>query len=65
MLYLQTHIFKVSNKDTRTTLTSDVFIDNLKHISHLFLFFLLLTLGMYLFAGMLNGFQHLVVYVYV
>ena len=31
---------------------SDVFIDNFKHVSPLILVFLLLTLGMYLFAGL-------------
>ena len=30
---------------------SEVFIDNFDYVSHLVLVFLLLTLGMYLFAG--------------
>ena len=39
-------MFKVNNKDT-------IFIVNFKHISHLVLVFLLLTLNMYLPAGLL------------
>ena len=43
-------MFKVKNKDTRTTFDSKrrsgVFIVNFKHISHLVLVFLLLTLNM-------------------
>ena len=43
-------MFKVNNKDTRTTplawRRSDVFIVNFEHISHLVLVFLLLTLNM-------------------
>ena len=51
-------MFKVNNKDTRTTLSvvakrrSGVFIVNFEHISHLVLVFLLLTLNMQLPAGM-------------
>ena len=59
-------MFKVNNKDTRTTLCSKltiktperrqwrrsgVFIVNFEHISHLVLVFLLLTLNMQLPAG--------------
>ena len=61
------YMFKVSNRNTRTgceicsklTITtperpSGVFIINFEHISHLALFFLLLTLNMYLLAGLCN-----------
>ena len=39
------NMFKVNNKDTRTTPRSGVFIVNFEHISQLFLVFLLLTLS--------------------
>ena len=39
-------MFKVNNKDTRAMRRSGVFIVNFKHISHLALVFLLLTLNM-------------------
>ena len=41
-------MFKVNNKD------SGVFIVNFKHISHLVLMFLLLTLNMLLSAGIME-----------
>ena len=46
-------MFKINNKDTRTTLCcrSDVFIVNFEHISHLVLVFLLLTLSRQMPAG--------------
>ena len=47
-------MFKVKNKDTRTTslwCRSGVFIVNFEHVSHLALVFLLLTLNIYLPAG--------------
>ena len=46
-------MFKVNNKDTRTTpwRRSGIFIVNFEHISHLVLVFLLLSLNMYLPAG--------------
>ena len=45
---------KVNNKDTRTTpwRRSGAFIVNFGHVSHLALVFLLLTLNMYLPAGL-------------
>ena len=45
-------MFKINNKDTRTTSTvSRVFTVNFEHISHLFLVFLLLTLNRKMFVG--------------
>ena len=47
-------MLKVNNKDNRTSLTSLLcltVIANLEHITHPFLLFLLLILGMYLFTG--------------
>ena len=51
-------LFKVNNKDTRTTpicqwRRSFVFIINFEHISHLVLVFLLLTFDMYMPAGII------------
>ena len=43
-------MFKAINNDIRTT---GVFIANFKHIAHLVLVFLLLTLNLYLPAGLL------------
>ena len=42
-------MFKINNKDTRTTsmTSSGVFIVNFEHTSYLILVFLLLTLNMY------------------
>ena len=46
-------MFKVNNKDTRTTSFILVsFIVNFEHISHIFLVLLLFTLSMHLFAGL-------------
>ena len=39
-------MFKVNNKDTRTTVSSGIFVVNFEHISHVVLLFLLLTLNM-------------------
>ena len=39
------HMFKVDNKNTRTTSLTGVFIVNLEHISHLYLLFLYLILN--------------------
>ena len=53
-------MFKVNNKDTRTTpkwRRSGVFIVNFQHISHLVLLFLLLTLNMKLPAGVTLSYQ--------
>ena len=44
-------MFKVNDKATRTTRRSGVFIVNFKHISRLFLLFLLLNLGRQMPAG--------------
>ena len=46
------NIFKVNNKDTRTTYwgRSNLFIVNLEHVSHLFRMFSLLTLSLRLLA---------------
>ena len=38
-------MFKINNKDTRTTPMASVFIDNIEHISQLVLAFLMLTLS--------------------
>ena len=43
---------RVNNKNTRTTLRSDIFIVNSEQISHLFLVFLLLTLSKQMLAGL-------------
>ena len=57
-------MFKVKNKNTRTThrSRSGVFI-NFKHISHFFLVFLLMTLNKQMFAGLgvlfKTGLEHL------
>ena len=54
------YLFKVNNRNNRkrceicsklTIKTPGVFIVNFKHISHLFLLFLLLTLNKYMLAG--------------
>ena len=45
------NIFKINNKDTRTTRGSGVFIFKFEHISYLVLVFLLLTLNMKLPPG--------------
>ena len=54
------YLFKVNNRNSRkrceicsklTIKTPGVFIVNFKHISHLFLLFLLLTLNKYMLAG--------------
>ena len=49
-------MFKINNKDTRTTLCcrSDVFIVNFEHISHLVLVFLLLILSRQMPAGLVK-----------
>ena len=46
-------MFKVNNKDVYVYRRSDVYLVNInfKHISHLFLVFLLLTLNKSMFAG--------------
>ena len=43
---------RVNNKNTRTTLRSDIFIVNSEQILHLFLVFLLLTLSKQMLAGL-------------
>ena len=52
-------MFKVNNKDTRTTPMAffSVLIVNFEHISHLVLVYLFLTLNMQLPAGMHNIFE--------
>ena len=48
-------MFKVNNKDTRTTPVGLVSFFNFEHISHLVLVFLLLTLNMQMPAGLFVG----------
>ena len=52
-------MFKVNNEDTRTMsrTSSNVFVVNFEHISHLFLIFLFLALNKYLFDAVIRYLQ--------